>query len=325
MGYMPRPMAPNLKALVKKSVKGTARRLRRFAPVQEGELAQIREELAGLRRDLELAHGSMVEASSYMGRTLREVGASLEAVHLRTGSTAHSLAELNRAEADFINLAEGHRGFAAQHGIWLNPPVRLHHEEGRVVVDGVNERIVEVPFVFGVLSALPPGSRVLDVGAAESTVSLSLASLGHRVTAVDLRGYPFEHPNLAARKEPIEGWDGGGVPFDAVILLSAIEHFGLGAYGEQAGAEQADRAAMRQLHGLLKPGGVLALTVPYGKRAVTSLERTYDEPALAELLEGFEVERQAYGEQQGASVWSVVPRPTEGERARVALVAARRR
>lgn len=57
-----------------------------------------------------------------------------------------------------------------------------------------NERYAEHPGLFGMapawmcarLAELPPGSRVLDVGAGEGRVSLVAARLGHIVTAVDL-------------------------------------------------------------------------------------------------------------------------------------------
>ena len=80
-------------------------------------------------------------------------------------------------------------------------------------VSTVHERIVEVPYAFRALSGLAPGSRVLDVGSAESTVALSLAALGYRVTALDLRPYPFEHPLLEVVAAPLEevGASGGAV------------------------------------------------------------------------------------------------------------------
>jgi 2-polyprenyl-3-methyl-5-hydroxy-6-metoxy-1,4-benzoquinol methylase len=195
--------------------------------------------------------------------------------------------------AAFLNWATGPEGYAAQGHLWLNPPVAVEHWPGHVGVLLVNERIVEQPFVFGALAGLAPGSRIVDVGGSESTVGLSLASLGHEVVVVDPRPHPLAHPSLRHVAAPLEGFadDGGG--FDAAVVLSAVEHFGLGHYG--AGADgRADLAALRRLRELVRPGGRLVLTVPFAQAAsADDFQRVYDDAGLAELLEGWTVERTA--------------------------------
>ena len=54
-------------------------------------------------------------------------------------------------------------------------------------------------------------------------------------------------------------------------------------------APGADAAFLDRVRGLLSPDGLLVLTVPYGTRAVTELERIYDEESLSELLGGWEI------------------------------------
>ena len=97
------------------------------------------------------------------------------------------LARLDAARAAYLNWASGPEGYAAQAGLWFNPPVPVQHAAGGVEVLLVNERIVEQPFAFGALAGLPAGAAIIDVGGSESTVGLSLATLGHRVTVVDPR------------------------------------------------------------------------------------------------------------------------------------------
>jgi hypothetical protein len=150
-----------------------------------------------------------------------------------------------------------------------------------------------------------------------------LASLGYRVTAVDIRGYPFAHPNLTVRKSLLDGWP-EGTRFDGAILLSAVEHFGLGAYGETAGASDADLIAMKKIWSLLRPGGYLFLTVPFGKREITSLQRIYDDATLSALLEGFVVVDRQIGEKQDSNVWSIAAPLSSRDCLRVALVTAKR-
>ena len=211
--------------------------------------------------------------------------------------------DLGRGGADLLNWAGGHTGPSAQAGVWFNPPVTLLHAEGSVRHNEVNERIVEVPYAMGVAAALPPGSRVLDVGAAESTLSLSLASLGLEVIAADLRPYPFEHPRLRSLIGPIEEWSGPEEPLDAVFCVSSLEHFGLGAYGELGGENDLDRRVVQVFAGWLRPGGELVLTAPYGAWEVGEHQRVYDAAHLDALLEGWRVLDRRVCVQTGLDRW----------------------
>jgi hypothetical protein len=176
--------------------------------------------------------------------------------------------------------------------VWFNPPVPVHHEAGRVEPLLVNERIVEQPFVFASLANLPAGSRILDVGGSESTVGLSLATLGHRVTVVDPRASPLRHPNLTQAECRLDELPdpAPAARFDAAVVLSAVEHFGLGHYGLEAIDRRLDVAALARVRELVVPGGLLVLTVPFAERAsVDDFQRVYDEAGLRELLAGWTV------------------------------------
>ncbi|MDQ3850354.1 MAG: DUF268 domain-containing protein, partial [Actinomycetota bacterium] len=231
------------------------------------------------------------------------------------------LAALDAPRAAFLNWAAGPDGYAAQAGLWFNPPVPVEHHPGRVDVLLVNERIVEQPFVFAALAALAPGARVLDVGGAESTVGLSLASLGHEVTVVDPRPHPLRHPRLrhaACRLDELAA----GEPYDAAVALSAIEHFGLEHYGGGAGAARLDLDAMARLRELVAAGGLLVLTVPFGTASVDGFQRVYNEDGLRELLGGWRVETSVRVGRTDRLTWQrdVASREDHG----VALVSARR-
>ena len=205
--------------------------------------------------------------------------------------------------ADFLNWASGHTGPAGQAGVWFNPPVTVFHHDGTVRPGDVNERIVEVPWAMGVAANLEPGALVLDFGATESTVSLSLASLGLDVIATDLRPYPLRHPRLRSVTGPIEAWEGPERPLAAVFCISAIEHVGLGAYGEDATDGELDRAIVERFGGWLAPDGELVLTVPYGRWEVTELQRVYDTEHLDALLAGWTVTHRAVCVQTSHDVW----------------------
>lgn len=83
--------------------------------------------------------------------------------------------------------------------------------------------------------------------------------------------------------------------FDCVFSLSAIEHFGLSAYGEDY-QPFLDIIAMDRIWSVLKPGGTCYLTVPYGKDHITELAqwpqwRSYSKKSLYfRLIQRFKVE-----------------------------------
>jgi SAM-dependent methyltransferase len=231
--------------------------------------------------------------------------------------------ELDSGLAQVLNFASSHRGFAAQRRLWFNPPLVVKHETGGVRVALVNERVAEGPYVMRALASLEPGATVLDVGAAESTLAFSLATLGYRVTALDLHPYPLQHPNLRSVKAPVQEWETAET-FDAVMCLSTIEHIGLGAYGEPALDEGADLEAMRRIRQLTAPGGLLVLTAPFGPKGQTARQRVYDGPALEKLLEGWDVEDLTVLHHVDPTTWVVEEASSSEDREKVALATARR-
>ena len=166
----------------------------------------------------------------------------------------------------------------------------------------INERIMEIPFVLGHLPH--PPANVLDVGACESPISLMLASMGYQVTSLDLRPYPFSHPNLRVVQGDITAIN-MPVKYDVVICLSTLEHIGLPVYGSRE-IPGGDFLAIIAIHALLKKKGKLLLTVPAG---VTDqfLPKwcIYSPSSLAKLLVRFSSTNIKYGVKLANQQWTI--------------------
>jgi SAM-dependent methyltransferase len=217
--------------------------------------------------------------------------------------TGTSVADFDGPTCTFLNWVQAHNGPLAEAGLWLNHPTVLEWDDGNVTLNAVNERIVEHPFVFGAVGQLPPGARILDIGGGESTVAFSLASLGYDVTVIEPQGYPFQHPRLTVSTRPLEEYT-TDEPFDAAILLSAIEHFGVGHYaGGPEPRPDADVEAVARVIELLAPGGRLVLTTPYGPAAINDLERTYDRAGIERLLDGWDLQTVAVARRTDRRTW----------------------
>ena len=294
--------------------------------------------LHDLYRLAEADMDASTEAAAVLGTTVADINATLADMSAALAdvreetsllgrryllrSQEGAVEDLDERAAAFLNYAGSHRGFAARAGVWLNPPVVVEYGAGSVSIAGTNERVVEFPYAVRALGVVPSGGRVLDVGSAESTLAFSLACLGYVVTAVDPRGYPFEHPRLQVVAGAVEDLGDGG-DYDAVVCLSTIEHIGVGAYG-QSESERADLQAMRRLRELAKPGALLVLTTPFGRAATGDTERRYDRAGLDALLSGWEVEELLYARRLDATEWTVENEAKDDGEQRVALVTARR-
>lgn len=182
--------------------------------------------------------------------------------------------------------------------VWFNRPVRVVGTWRAAEVVDVNERIVEGPFVH----ARVRGRRVLDVGSGESLLALELASLGYEVTALDVRGYPLDHPNLTAVRDDIRATPFPAGRFDTVVALSTLEHVGLGFYGEPADSE-GDRRAVVEIRRITAADGRLLLTVPFGRVRTMPGHRVYDRERLRRLVEGWQIEEFLCFRRQGPISW----------------------
>ncbi|MBI4575486.1 MAG: class I SAM-dependent methyltransferase [Planctomycetes bacterium] len=213
--------------------------------------------------------------------------------------------------------------------VWSIPYLRLKMQWMAPVV---TERIIEIPFFWSRLK-LPPGASILEFGCTDSPLALELASAGYQVTGVDLRPYGFEHPCLRSLQGNFMDMALPGDSFDLVSAISSVEHCGLAAYGA-APFPHGDRLAVEHFRRVLKPGGRLILTVPYGLEGQNPDQRVYDASTLQALLRGMDILEQAYYVASGPRQWLPVDPATlapvdshsnrYGRTQGVALVVARR-
>jgi len=146
-----------------------------------------------------------------------------------------------------------------------------------------DERAVEYPWVWENLTS---SGRILDVGCGESGVCDELAKLGcYEVYGIDIRdvkpkGWIFIKADIRRTNFPC-GF------FDQIVCISTLEHIGMKAYGNNWIDEiNGDRMALLEMNRVLKVGGSMLITVPYGSKGDYWV-RFYNRHTLKGLLEGF--------------------------------------
>jgi SAM-dependent methyltransferase len=166
---------------------------------------------------------------------------------------------------------------------------------------GLTERVVEIPWV---LSRYNGEQAVLDVGTsnAYTTYVRHLRALKPKsLRALDLvhveRGIPCDQGDM--RSMPY-----ADASFDLVLCVSTLEHVGMdnSVYGAPASEAGGDLAALREVNRVLRAGGRLLVTVPFGLKENLDWFHQYDNAEWTAVVAAsglVETERQTYVYEEG--------------------------
>lgn len=169
-------------------------------------------------------------------------------------------------------------------------------------------RLIEYRFI---LQNLPKtkGLKVLEVGCNLSLFIYELSYREYETYGIDPNVQPENFPKkIKVVRGDITQTNFPDSFFDSIILISVIEHIGLGYYGDPLHGK-GDFLAMNEIHRILKNDGILLITTLIGsKHQVKELERIYGQEELAELLKGWKICREKYYIFQGK--WIEVDKQT---------------
>ncbi len=155
-----------------------------------------------------------------------------------------------------------------------------------------NERVVEIPWA---LSVLPQSGLILDVGSCDATYLSAIPTPDRHLECLDPRncadaipaGASFHWTSLFGNSLP-------RARYDAVLMISVIEHLGLPTYGQRA-VPDGDRRALAECWSLLRPRGALVATFPVGRPKVTSWYRQYPPSLVERLFAGWDYDIRYWG------------------------------
>lgn len=140
-----------------------------------------------------------------------------------------------------------------------------------------------------------------DVGSRVDGFVAHVASF-REIVIFDLRSLPFQIQNVECKQadfmRPLGGEFEGYC--DSLSCLHALEHFGLGRYGDEVSPD-GHLVGLANLQKMLKANGTLYLSVPIGPQRIEfNAHRVFDvETVLNYLEQGFKVERVSYIDDDG--------------------------
>lgn len=129
-------------------------------------------------------------------------------------------------------------------------------------------------------------ARHVDIGSRIDGFVAHVASF-REIEVLDIRQVESHWPNIVFKQADLMNEDGFEADYtDSVSSLHAIEHFGLGRYGDPIDAFGYLKA-IHHIHRMLKPGGVFYFSVPIGpQRIVFNAHRVFSVKYILEIMEG---------------------------------------
>ncbi len=169
------------------------------------------------------------------------------------------------------------------------------------------DRDIEWSFVS---ANLPEGTgNALDFGNGGGPLALIAAIKGYSTIALDINHvkWLYSHPLLQFNQGDILTTNFSLQSFDLIINCSTIEHVGItGRYNIKEECSDGDLEAMKRLRELLKPDGIMLLTIPVGLDALfRPLNRIYGEVRLPKLLAGYQVLKEEYWIKNEDNKWGL--------------------
>ena len=157
---------------------------------------------------------------------------------------------------------------------------------------GMDERILEFPLALEVCAFTKPG-RVLDAGCAlnhgyiRKIFDPPVAALVHFTQSGEKEEARFAGSQVSYVFGDLRAMPFPDAHFDRIVCISTLEHVGMdnGRYG--SAAEQAPESsldAVQDLMRVLRPGGTLLITVPYGTPADLGWFRVFGPEDIAALI-----------------------------------------
>jgi SAM-dependent methyltransferase len=148
-----------------------------------------------------------------------------------------------------------------------------------------SDRFLEYPWMLKNIKI--KSGRILDVGSTASNMLYDFLPREMEINSIDLNDKHFKDSAIKFSVGDIRKTEYPDDYFDVISCISTLEHIGVsGRYGSDEDAD-GDLKAVREMGRILKPGGEMLITVPYGIRDILPINKLYNKERIAELFKDF--------------------------------------
>ena len=144
------------------------------------------------------------------------------------------------------------------------------------------------PHMMELLRAFPvAGKSVVVIGSVHPLYEAIVHRMGGIPSTVEFRKIIHNIPGL--NTYTVDEFKNAGIQFDCGVTISALEHDGLGRYGDPIDP-MGDVKTMKSYKNIIKKNGIMFLSVPVGQDAVCwNSHRIYGRYRLPMLLDGWKI------------------------------------
>ena len=155
-----------------------------------------------------------------------------------------------------------------------------------------SDRFIEYPWLLENINIT--SGRLLDVGSTIGDQLYETLPKSIEINCLNLSAKKFKNKQIKFKQGDIRKTDYPDNYFNLITCVSTLEHIGVngryGSYYDPAG----DIKAMSEIKRILKPGGILLATVPYGAKDVLPINKLYNKNRIANLFSGLEIISQEF-------------------------------
>jgi SAM-dependent methyltransferase len=179
-----------------------------------------------------------------------------------------------------------------------------------------SDRFIEYPWLLENINITE--GRLLDIGSTIGDQLYETLPKTVEINCLNLSAKKFKNQRIEFKQGDIRQTDYPDNYFDLIACVSTLEHIGVGGrYGSDFD-EQGDLKATREIKRILKPGGILLATVPYGAKDVLPINKLYDKNRISDLFSGFNIISQEF--KKFDKNWHVWLKVSEAEAAKTDML-----
>ncbi|MCK5320170.1 DUF268 domain-containing protein [Candidatus Parcubacteria bacterium] len=146
--------------------------------------------------------------------------------------------------------------------------------------------------------------ELLDVGSTACDLLYELLPETIEINGINLNKQTAKNNKIKLSQGDIRNTGYQNDYFDCITCISTLEHIGVSGRYNSDNDHDGDIKAMQEMKRILKPGGILLVTVPYGTKDVLPINKLYNKNRIEKLFNGYDIVEQKFSKfNQKFNLW----------------------